>query len=212
MATIKDIAHKLGISPSTVSKGLNGAHDISDEMRQLVLDTAIELGYASKKIKSRKHLNLCVLINEMEYLSPDQFGYDIVLGFKQAAVNSHWNIDVIKIDNELMNSESYDSFIIKNKYHGAFLLGFNMHTPWINELTNTIIPTVTVDVHIPYNNKVGTIGTDSYEGISQAINHLVKLGHKNIAFLNGDKNSQISKTRTDAFTSSLIANNLYITH
>ena len=57
MATIKDIAHKLGISPSTVSKGLNGAHDISEEMRQQVLDTAIELGYASKKIKSRKHLN-----------------------------------------------------------------------------------------------------------------------------------------------------------
>ena len=43
MATLKDIAHKLGISPSTVSKGLNGAHDISEELRQQVLDTAIEL-------------------------------------------------------------------------------------------------------------------------------------------------------------------------
>jgi LacI family transcriptional regulator len=210
MATIKDIADKLGISPSTVSKGLNGAHDISEEMRKQVLDTAIELGYASKKIKSRKHLNLCILINEMEYTSPEQFGYDIILGFKQAAANSPWNIDVIQVDNDLMHSESYDSYMIKNKYHGAIMLGFTMHSPWIISLSHTIIPTVTVDTHIPYNDKVGTVGSDSFEGISKAINHLVKLGHKNIAFLNGDKNSQVSRTRTEAFEASLRTNNLPI--
>ena len=41
MATIKDIANRLGVSVSTVSKGLNGASDISDELRQMVLDTAV---------------------------------------------------------------------------------------------------------------------------------------------------------------------------
>ena len=51
MVTIKDIANKLGISISTVSKGLNGASDISEELRQLVLDTAVEMGYTTKKIK-----------------------------------------------------------------------------------------------------------------------------------------------------------------
>ena len=30
MATIKDIANRLGVSVSTVSKGLNGASDIRD--------------------------------------------------------------------------------------------------------------------------------------------------------------------------------------
>ena len=34
MATIKDIANRLGVSVSTVSKGLNGASDISDELRR----------------------------------------------------------------------------------------------------------------------------------------------------------------------------------
>ena len=42
MVTIKDIAERLGISISTVSKGLHGASDISEEMRQQVLDTAID--------------------------------------------------------------------------------------------------------------------------------------------------------------------------
>ena len=35
LATIKDIANRLGVSVSTVSKGLNGASDISDELRQI---------------------------------------------------------------------------------------------------------------------------------------------------------------------------------
>ena len=49
MATIKDIAARLGVSISTVSKGLNGASDISEELRQTVLDTAVEQHKALQK-------------------------------------------------------------------------------------------------------------------------------------------------------------------
>ena len=41
-ATIKEIADRLGVSVSTVSKGLNGGKDISDSVRQQVLDMAVE--------------------------------------------------------------------------------------------------------------------------------------------------------------------------
>ena len=40
MATINDIAQKLGVSKSTVSKGLNHATDISEEMRKKILEKA----------------------------------------------------------------------------------------------------------------------------------------------------------------------------
>lgn len=53
MVTIKDIAERLGISISTVSKGLHGASDISEDMRQQVLDTAIEMGYIIKRKENR---------------------------------------------------------------------------------------------------------------------------------------------------------------
>ena len=73
MATIKDIANRLGIAVSTVSKGLNGASDISDDMRQLVLDTAVEMGYASKKLKAGSTRKVCILIENMDYENIDQF-------------------------------------------------------------------------------------------------------------------------------------------
>ena len=62
MTTIKDIADRLGISLSTVSKGLNGANDISEELRQLVLDTAVEMGYQTKKMKRRSSKNSAFLL------------------------------------------------------------------------------------------------------------------------------------------------------
>ena len=62
MATIKDIANRLGVSVSTVSKGLNGASDISDELRQMVLDTAVEMGYSTKRSKKVENRKLCIFI------------------------------------------------------------------------------------------------------------------------------------------------------
>ena len=62
MTTIKDIADRLGISLSTVSKGLNGANDISEELRQLVLDTAVEMGYQTKKMKKEEFKNSAFLL------------------------------------------------------------------------------------------------------------------------------------------------------
>lgn len=79
MVTIKDIANRLGISVSTVSKGLNGASDISEDLRQMVLDTAVEMGYQSKKMKKDENKKLCLFIENMEYETANQFGYEIIL-------------------------------------------------------------------------------------------------------------------------------------
>ena len=45
MATMEDIAKKLNISKSTVSKGFSGAADVSETMRKSILEAAVELGY-----------------------------------------------------------------------------------------------------------------------------------------------------------------------
>ena len=84
MATIQDIADKLGISKGTVSKALNGASDISETLQKNVLETAVEMGY-SKLRRPGGIRKLCILIENMEYQEPHQFGYEIILGFRQMA-------------------------------------------------------------------------------------------------------------------------------
>ena len=210
MATIKEIADKLGISVSTVSKGLNGAHDISETVRQQVLDTAVEMGYKSKRRDSEKRKKLCIFIENMDFESTNQFGYEIVLGFKQAAFKDQYSISVLPITKDFQRREKYDTYMLKNHLSGAFIVGFALDDPWINDFITTKFPTVLLDNFIPVNGNVGSIGTDSEEGIDMAIDHLYKLGHKKIAFLDGSINSTISDQRMEAYLKSMTSHNLSI--
>ncbi len=203
MATIKDIAARLGVSISTVSKGLNGASDISEELRQTVLDTAVEMGYSTKRSRKVENRKFCLLVENMNYESIDEFGYDIVLGFKQNAFKHKWDVDVIPVTQQLQADEKYDTFILKNGYCGAFLMGFALHDEWMQQLKNTTMPTVLLDNYIERNPNVGYVGTDSYEGIDLAVRHLHNLGHKKIAFINGSLFSLVSDQRQEAFETAM---------
>ncbi len=210
MATIREIAEKLGVSISTVSKGLNGASDISIELRQTILDTAVEMGYITKRMKKEEHRKLCVFVENMDYESASQFGYDIVLGFKQAAYRDNWHVEVLPVTPAFQKEEKYDTFMLKNGYSGAFLLGFALKDAWMSQLKNTGIATVLFDNFILKNPNVAYIGTDSFEGIDTAIDHLVRLGHTKIAFLNGSLHSMITEHRQQAFYESMAAHSLAI--
>ena len=210
MITIKDIAARLGISVSTVSKGLNGAGDISENLRQLVLDTAVEMGYATKKSKKVENRKLAVFVENMEYETPDQFGYDIVLGFRQNAFRHNWDVTVIPITPSFQSEEKYDTCLLKNGFCGAFLVGFALQDEWMRQLETTTMPTVLLDNYIKKNPNVCYVGTDNHEGIDAAVEHLYNLGHKKIAFLNGSLHSMVSEERQEAYYESMRAHGLDI--
>ena len=208
MATIKDIANRLGISVGTVSKGLNGASDISEQLRQSVLDTAVEMGYTPKQMRAKDNRRLCVFIENMDYETPEQFGYDIILGFKQLAYRERCDVTVIPVTPSLQANEKYDTYMLKNGYVGAFMLGFALQDNWMEQLNTTTMPTVLFDNYIRKNLNVGYFGTDSFEGIDSAIEHLISLGHSKIALLNGSSHSMITEQRRQAYIESMSAHNL----
>ena len=162
MATIKDIANRLGVSVSTVSKGLNGASDISEQLRQIVLDTAVEMGYTPKQMRAREAKKLCIFIENMEYETSEQFGYDIILGFKQAAYPAQYGVTVMPVTPDFQAGEKYDTYMLKNGYVGAFFVGFALQDAWLAQLHTTSIPTTLFDNYIRKNPNVSYIGTDSF--------------------------------------------------
>ena len=64
MTTIQDIADKMGISKSAVSKALNNAPDISETLRRQVLETAVTLGYTKLRRYRNSVRKICVLIEK----------------------------------------------------------------------------------------------------------------------------------------------------
>ena len=208
MAKIKDIANRLGVAVSTVSKGLNGASDISEELRQLVLDTAVEMGYKTKRMRKEELKKLVVFVENMEYLKEEDFGYDLVLGFEQMAYRDNWAVDVVAINPRIQAKDKYDTYMLKHGYSGAFILGLALQDEWMEQITNTTIPTALLDNYVKLNPNVGYVGTDSFEGFSLAVKRLKELGHTRIAFLNGSPNSMISNQRDDAYKAAMLENGL----
>lgn len=208
MATIKDIANRLGVAVSTVSKGLNGAPDISEDLRQLVLDTAVEMGYKTKRMRKEELKKLAILVENMEYLKEEDFGYDLVLGFQQMAYRDKWDVDVVPINPRVQAREKYDTYMLKHGYSGAFIMGMALQDQWMDQIEKTTIPTALLDNYVKLNPNVGYVGTDSFEGLSLAVSKLVELGHEKIAFLNGSPNSMITNQRDEAYKAALLEHKL----
>lgn len=202
MTTISDIAARLGISKSTVSKALNNATDVSVSMRKRVLETAAEMGYINRRI-SNTEKKLCILIENMDYETPNQFGHDIVKGFCQMAEPDGWTVEVIPLDMEFQRLTPYGVFMLDHGYQAAFVLGFSLLDPWMQEFKNTQIPTVLYDNYIKNNPYIASVGCDNQEGVELAVKHLLELGHRKIGLISGPLDSYILKARYQAYLGAL---------
>ena len=203
MATMKDIAERLGVSMSTVSKGLNGGADISESLRQAILDTAVELGYTNSRTKKPQNRRIAVFVANMIPHDSTDLSARIILNFKPAANRDNWSIDVIESDVTFQSQHKYDTYMLQERYTGAFVLGFSLNDPWISQFATTSIPTVLLDNFLPVNPHLCGIGTDPDEGLAAAVQHLIHLGHEKIAFLDGSAGSMASDMRMKAYLQAL---------
>lgn len=199
MATLDDIAHKLGISKATVSKALNGAKDVSKKTQQAVIETAVQLGY-SRLNYSTAAPRIAVFVINMDYLNPDDFGYDIIMGFRMAAEPAGYLVEVVPLTVAFQEQCHYDEYMMRNNYVGALFLGMCLRDPWIREFETCKSPTVLYDNRVTCNPNVTSIGVDNVESIRLAINHLRSLGHSKIGYLGNALEAYVYLQRYQAFS------------
>lgn len=207
MATMDDIAKRLGISKGTVSKALSGAEDVSETMRKSVLETAVELGY-SRITRASNPPVVCVFIENMAYQQPDDFGWGLITGFRKMAEPEGYAVVIIPLSTDLQKKIHYDEYMMMNNYRGGFFLGLTLSDPWIRDLKTCRTPTVLFDSRSQYNPVVTQISIDNEEGMDMAVAHLKKLGHRNIGYLSGGLGCYAFQERYMAFFHALRRNDL----
>ena len=209
MATLEDIAKALGVTKGTVSKALNGAKDVSNTMRQAVLEKAVEMGY-SRVPRSSNPLRIALFITNMEYTKPDDFGYDLVAGFRKAAEPAGFCVEIIPLTLELQREIPYDNYMVRENYCGGLFLGLDIsQDPWMVDMENCKTPTVLYDNHVSTNSNVTYIGTNNQEGMELAVKYLKSLGHTKIGYLTYELRSYIYQRRYYAFSQAMAENDLY---
>ena len=207
MVTMDDIARALGITKGTVSKALSGAEDVSETTRKLVLEKAVEMGY-TRITRSSVRPKLAVFIENMAYEKPDDFGYDIVVGFRKMAEPAGFAVEAVPLDIATQRETRYDEYILRGDYRGALFLGLSLLDPWMREFETCSTPTVLYDNHVPGNPNVSHVGVDNDEGMRMLIAHLKALGHKRIGHLGSARGAYVYQQRHHSFFRALRENKL----
>lgn len=199
MATLDDIAQELGVSKATVSKALNGAKDVSKKMQQAVVEKAVELGYSRMNYNTAAP-KIAIFVINMDYLKPDDFGYDIIVGFRKAAEPAGFIVEVISLTQQIQLDYRYDEYMMRENYVGALFLGMCLLDPWLKEFQSCKTPTILYDNHISCNPKVTNFGVDNVESIKLAIQYLRSLGHSKIGYLGNALEAYVYLQRYQAFS------------
>lgn len=202
MATMEDIAKKLSISKSTVSKGLSGAADVSETMRKSILEAAVELGY-NRTMRRGDAPRFVVFIENMVYESPEDFGYDIILGFRKMAEPDGNEVVIEPLSDMLEKQFDYDTYMLEHNYAGAMFLGMTLSDPWLRQLKHSRTPAVLYDNYVKVNPTTAYIGVDNFEAMRLSVSYLKKLGHRKIGYLSGALGSYINQQRYSAFFQAL---------
>lgn len=207
LATLDDIARALGVSKSTVSKALNGAEDVSKAMRQSVLEKAVELGY-TRVFRTASAPRIAIFVTNMEYRNPQDFGYDIIVGFRKMAEPNGYCVEVIPLDQPMQQRMHYDEFMVSGHYCGGLFLGLSLLDPWIQDFRSCKTPTVLYDNRVSGNPNVTYVGVDNAEAMGLAVRYLKSLNHQKIGYLSSALQAYVYQQRYHAFFQALRDNGM----
>ena len=191
MATIKEIAELAKVSATTVSRTLNQDKtlSISDQKRQLVIEIADELGYKTRKerskekrkvVKQRRSVGLLLLYSQQEELNDPYY-----LSIRHAIENESAQCG-FKIVEMFYNSDTSKVFK-KNTFDELIVVGSQAHYGEIDceKMFINIKNVIFVDFN-PEVENADSIIMDFEKSVIKAITYLTNLGHKKIGYIGGE--------------------------
>ncbi|OGO81324.1 MAG: hypothetical protein A2Y21_11425 [Clostridiales bacterium GWC2_40_7] len=181
--TSRDVANLAGVSPSTVSFVLNDRKDISisDGTRLKVLDAAKQLNYTPNQFARGLKTNQSKLIGLIIPTITNPYYPMLTQSIEEYAASSGYNILLCNTYRKVENEEFYLN-LLTNKSVDGIIYGFTPNYPQIACKISSSIPVVIIgekDDTV----KISTVALNSFMAGEMIGQHLISLGHKNIAFI-----------------------------
>jgi LacI family transcriptional regulator len=203
--TIKDVAKRANVSIATVSLAIHGNQRISEETTQKVMQVIKELNYhpsrPARGLVSQKTGNIGFIVTENHFLRSEPFYTQIFLGAEIEAHNHDYYILLTSIPEELPRKIVMPRFVLERNVDGIIVAG-KVPDRYLSILMTHNIPIVFVD-YFPESTDSNAVLIDNLNGAKLAVEHLVELGHKQIAFIGGDINHPSLSARFDGYKSAL---------
>jgi DNA-binding LacI/PurR family transcriptional regulator len=211
VATIYDIAKKTGFSITTVSRALNNYPDVSAKTKKLILEAVEEMDYypnsIARSLTTKKSWTLGVIfIEDLGVGIKHPFFSAVIQSFKQRVESFGYDI-IFLSQNVGSEKKSYLDHALHRGVDGIIVVCSNYDNPEVQNLMESNIPSVVIDLH---SNKSSVVYSDSFSGSEIAINHLYSLGHRKIAHISGHTKTFAGTERLRGFVEAVDKLNLNI--
>jgi LacI family transcriptional regulator len=202
---IKELADKLEVSPTTVSRVLNGKSKIfriSHETSQKVLDAALKYHYSPNRIarglKLEKTETIGLIIPD---IANPYFGSIAKTIELEARYNEYSIILCDSLDDEITEAELLQ-LLAGRKVDGIIIAPTGKSSRYITEIQQQGIPVMVIDRYLS-NTSLPFVTTDNHLGAFKATEHFIKMGHRNIACIQGINGISANNDRVRGFRDAL---------
>jgi LacI family transcriptional regulator len=186
--TIKDVAVKAGVSLSTVSLVLNNKKNVSEETRLKIMRAMEELDYHPRRVArglaSKRTGNIGFILTEDHFSRAEPFYTKIFLGSNLESTKLHYYVLLTTVPKSFRKDRDIPRFLLERNVDGIILAG-SIPAPLIAYVQDQNLPVVFID-YLPKSGPCSAVLIDNFDGAYQAVSHLVRKGHRDIAFMAGD--------------------------
>ncbi|WP_178019918.1 substrate-binding domain-containing protein [uncultured Paenibacillus sp.] len=205
--TIKDVAKKAGVSPSTVSRVLSNHPRISAETSRKVKLIMDQLGYhpniMAKSLVSKTTNSICIMLpKSAEELFSNFFFMELIRGIVTQASRLGYDVLISSGANEKEEVESVSRLLNGRRVDGVILLYSRQNDPVIDFLHAGGHPFVLIGRSEEYPD-ILTVDNDNIQASYDATKHLIALGHERIGFVSGPPELVVSKDRLKGYQDAL---------
>lgn len=191
--TIKDVAKAANVSVATVSRVLNKKSNVSEEAIQAVNSAVQALGYSpsflGRDLRKSETRRILAIIASTE----QSFYSDVIRGMEVAAFSQGYDVLIATTHDDPNHEMHLLGMLFSRAVDGAVLLGPKLDAATINSLGEK--HNIAMCLERLDNCNVLTVTIDNVKAGRDAVNYLIRKGHKKIGLITTLQRSQSSIDR-----------------
>lgn len=203
---LKDLAEHLGLSQTTVSRALNGYPEVKEATRARVSEAAAQLGYrpnaSALRLATGRAGAVGLVLRGADELGPHMS--EFLSGLSGRMVAQDIDIVVTTVASQQEELSAYRRLAASQRVDAMIL-----HSPTLQDERAELL----LDLKIPFvlhgrtnvSRPVAWLDIDNTGALERATSHLLDLGHRRIALLNGGKGRTFAEHRELGYMAALSA-------
>ena len=203
--TIKDVAEKAGVAVSTVSYALNNSPKISEKTRKKILKIAGELGYEpnafARDLKKQCTDTIGLFLNDLS----GPFFSELIRGIQDTVQRTNYSLILCSSFGDEQSTAV--KYLKEKRVDAAIIFAPNIKDELLVNIALREVPIVVLDRKLDAEN-IRSILINNEQGAVKAVNYLINLGHKNLAFLSGKEDAYDNKERLKGFNDAVKASGI----